>query len=229
MHSYLNICISIFSENGVAGTDSQRCPYYGVKASEEFAKISTCDVVRLENSGKSGDGTYCSHWDEECMKHELMTGIINFGGGNPLSRITVGGLEDLGYTNLDYSAADTYTAADLGTGCTCRRRSLTESTSPLLRSLVKTLVDDLPKELPRKLSEEVRQYAYDQGLKFLRQDPTNVASVVGSLFNTTTGTKSLDSNDAKYVGNRMVSVLVQDGPDGDIYGVHVRNPNYNPQ
>jgi hypothetical protein len=158
-----------------------------------------------------------------------MTGIINFGGNNPLSRISVGSLEDLGYTNLDYSAADTYTAADLGSECGCKRRSLTEISSPLLRSLVKTLVDDVPKEPPRKLSEEARQYAYEKGLKFLQQDPTNVASVVGVFFNSTTGTKSLDSSEARYVGNRMVSVLVQDGTDGDIYGVHVENPNYNAQ
>jgi Leishmanolysin len=216
-------------ENGVAGTDSQRCPYYGIKASQEFAKISTCTVVPLENNGKSGDGTYCSHWAEACLKHELMTGIINYGGNNPLSRITVGALEDLGYSNLDYSAADTYTAADLGTGCNCPRRSLTEITSPLLRSLVTSLVDDLPQESPRTLSEDARQYAYEKGLQFLRQDPTNVASVVGSFFNSTNATKSLDSKEAEYVGNRMVSVLVQDGPGGDIYGVHVLNPNYNPQ
>ena len=154
-----------------------------------------------------------------------MTGIINFGGNNPLSRITVGSLEDLGYTNLVYSAADTYTAADLGSGCNCRRRSLIES-SPLLRSLVHTLADDILKDRPRKLNEETRAYAYQKGLNFLQQDPTNAASVVAGLLNTTTGTTSLDSEEATYVGNRMVSVLVQDGPDGDIYGVHVYNPNF---
>jgi hypothetical protein len=160
------------------------------------------------------------------MKHELMTGTINFGGNNPLSRITVGSLEDLGYTNLDYSAADTYTAADLGNECDCRRRSLTEITSPLLRSLVKPLVDEPRRKL---ISEETRQYAYEKGLKVLQQDPTNAASVFGSLLNSTASTNSLDSEDALYVGDRMVSVLVQDGPDGDIIGVHVYNPKYDPQ
>ena len=151
-----------------------------------------------------------------------MTGVINFGGNNPLSRITVGSLEDLGYTNLVYSAADRYTASDLGSGCNCRRRALADSSSTLLRSSGK-------KGRPRKLSEETRAYAYQKGLEFLRDDPSNVASVVAGLLNTTTGTKSLNSDDALYVGNRMVSVLVQDGPDGDIYGVHVYNPDYFPQ
>ena len=57
------------------------------------------------------------------MKGELMTPLIS--GNNQLSRITIGSLEDLGYT-VDYTKADPYTTADLGTapGCICNGRSL---------------------------------------------------------------------------------------------------------
>ena len=52
-----------------------------------------------------------AHWDEatftnELMTPELMTPIINQ-GENPLSRITVGALEDMGY-QVNYAAADRY-------------------------------------------------------------------------------------------------------------------------
>lgn len=41
-------------------------------------------------------GTSFSHWDEETLNNELMTGFLNL-GENPLSRITAGSMRDLGY------------------------------------------------------------------------------------------------------------------------------------
>lgn len=42
-------------------------------------------------------GTSFGHWDEGTLFNELMTGFLNGGVVNPLSRITSGSLEDLGY------------------------------------------------------------------------------------------------------------------------------------
>ncbi|WP_297335203.1 hypothetical protein [Algoriphagus sp.] len=42
-------------------------------------------------------GTSYGHWDEETLFNELMTGFLNGGVANPLSRITSGSMEDLGY------------------------------------------------------------------------------------------------------------------------------------
>jgi hypothetical protein len=170
----------------------------------------------LENSGKNGDGTYCSHWDEQCLTNELMTGIINYGGPNPLSRITIGSLEDLGYT-VDYSTADTFTAANLGTGCACRRRHLKGEANNATSLHPFRSMHDKPNKRRRTLSNETRQYAIEQGLKFFKENPDEIPS--GSLFNKT-------KSGLTYVGNRMVSVLVRDGKDGPIYGVEVLNPDY---
>lgn len=41
-------------------------------------------------------GTRFSHWDEDVLDNELMTGFLNL-GENPLSRITAGSVRDLGY------------------------------------------------------------------------------------------------------------------------------------
>jgi hypothetical protein len=213
-----------FVAQGIAGTAQQRCPYRGVKATAEYKKISKCDVLPMENDGREGDGTYCAHWDEQCLKNELMTGFISFNGPNPLSRVTIGSLEDLGYP-VDYSTADSYTASSLGSGCSCRRRQLEHGEGTLLRSSSMKTDEPRHRRHLQQLSEETRQYAIEQGLKFFQQNPTPPKSVFGSLFNTTTE----EMNGVRYVGDQSVSVLVQDGPNGDIYGVHVDNPNYVPQ
>ncbi|WP_459556606.1 beta strand repeat-containing protein [Lacunimicrobium album] len=64
----------------------------------------------VENSG--GPGTADGHWREATLDNELMTGFLN-AGVNPISRITVGQWEDLGYV-VDYTAADPYAAPLVG-------------------------------------------------------------------------------------------------------------------
>src|SRR5215207_4498866 len=61
-------------------------------------------AIPVENSG--GSGTRDSHWRESTFNNELMTGFLD-SGANPLSRMTIGSLEDFGYT-VDYGAADGY-------------------------------------------------------------------------------------------------------------------------
>jgi hypothetical protein len=52
--------------------------------------------ARVEDSG--GGGTRGGHWDEEVYDNELMTGYVESGDAhNHLSRISLGGLKDLGY------------------------------------------------------------------------------------------------------------------------------------
>jgi leishmanolysin/Big-like domain-containing protein len=60
--------------------------------------------VPVENTG--GEGTADVHWREAVLSNELMTGFID-GGQNPLSRITIASLADMGYA-VDLAAADGY-------------------------------------------------------------------------------------------------------------------------
>jgi hypothetical protein len=65
--------------------------------------------VPVENTG--GSGTRDAHWREMIFRNELMSGFIA-GAGNPISRVTAGSLQDLGYVvNLD--AAEPYELPDL--------------------------------------------------------------------------------------------------------------------
>jgi hypothetical protein len=62
--------------------------------------------VPVENEG--GPGTHDTHWRESVFGNELLTGYVD-DGANPLSRVTVGSLADLGYV-VDLDAADAYAA-----------------------------------------------------------------------------------------------------------------------
>jgi Leishmanolysin len=65
--------------------------------------------VPVENTG--GPGTRNGHWRETVFRTELMSGFIS-GPGNPLSRMTVASLADLGY-QVDLNAAEPYHLPDL--------------------------------------------------------------------------------------------------------------------
>lgn len=65
--------------------------------------------VPVENQG--GPGTARAHWRESVFANELMTGFVD-APPNPLSRLTVAGLQDLGY-QVDLEAADPYELPDL--------------------------------------------------------------------------------------------------------------------
>jgi leishmanolysin len=54
-----------------------------------------------------GPGTRFSHWDEETFDEELMTGFISIGGSSPLSVMSIGSMEDLGYV-VSTAGADRY-------------------------------------------------------------------------------------------------------------------------
>ena len=60
--------------------------------------------VPVENTG--GPGTRDGHWRESVFGNELMTGFLN-PGKNPLSRLTVAALQDMGY-EISFDVADTF-------------------------------------------------------------------------------------------------------------------------
>ena len=77
-------------------------------ATAEYNAIfhTSATSVPVENTG--GSGTADAHWRESVFGNELMTGWLNSGITNPLSRITVASMADLGY-QVNMNAADSYT------------------------------------------------------------------------------------------------------------------------
>lgn len=81
--------------------------YTGINAVSAYDSLvsGVQTLVPLESGG--GTGTAGSHWSEAVFNEELMTGYIEPSLPMPLSIITVGALQDLGY-QVNYAAADLY-------------------------------------------------------------------------------------------------------------------------
>jgi hypothetical protein len=203
---------TLWVDQGIAGPDNQNCPYRGTNANREYRTISGCSTA-VPTELDFGEGTACGHWDEDCMGNELMTGFAN-GPISALSRITIGTLQDLGY-KVDYSRADAFGRANLGTGrgCTCRRRE--RSIMEMLHGETIQIGLSNPDTKRRRLSDEMKQVAIDYGLEIFARRAAAETNVVAD--------KKSKNKLVEYEKAQAVSVFVRDG-DG-IYGVVVRNQN----
>jgi hypothetical protein len=81
-------------------TDPQFLGAVGRQKYHDMGGLAT--NVPVEGTG--GAGTWNSHWRESVFENELMTGFIG-SGANPLTAMTIGSMQDLGYT-VDYSSAE---------------------------------------------------------------------------------------------------------------------------
>ena len=89
----------------VRGGGTVNPTFVGPAAMAEYARIKGLPAptpVPLEATG--GPGTAEGHWRESVFDDELMTGWID-SGANPLSRLTVAAMADLGY-KVDIDRAD---------------------------------------------------------------------------------------------------------------------------
>jgi PKD repeat protein len=99
------------------GTDPQ---YIGSNALREYQALGGTGNIKLENL--YGPGTCEGHWKENVFGTELMTGFLNGNVANPLSKMTLASMQDLGYS-IDLSKADSYTIPAAGTASVSARAS----------------------------------------------------------------------------------------------------------
>lgn len=78
--------------------------YRGVQGNIGNREVGASGSAVVENIG--GPGTARGHWKDSTYQNELMTGFLS-SGSNPLSRLTIRALADLGY-EVDVSQADSY-------------------------------------------------------------------------------------------------------------------------
>ena len=91
----------------IVGTGTVNPTFVGANAMREYAVLTsrpTPTPVPVENTG--GPGTRDGHWRESVFGDELLTGFLS-GANRPISRMSVGALEDMGY-EVDYEAADAF-------------------------------------------------------------------------------------------------------------------------
>jgi hypothetical protein len=103
---------TIWSRKGLlAGAGTNNPTFTGKAAKKEYGTLrgAAATAVPVENTG--GGGTADSHWRETVFANELMTGFVGK-AGNPLSRLTIASLQDLGY-DVDLAVAEKYKLPDL--------------------------------------------------------------------------------------------------------------------
>jgi hypothetical protein len=104
---------TLWNANGLLQGGGGSDPYFsGAHGIQEYQNMggTHANPVPVENTG--GSGTRDAHWRETLLTNELMTGWLS-GSSNPLSRLTVGSLDDMGYT-VNYGAADGFAASAPG-------------------------------------------------------------------------------------------------------------------
>lgn len=87
--------------------------YTGANAVREYSTLlgTTATSIPIQSTG--GPGTAGGHWDENTFRSELMTGYAENSPPMPLSRMTIGSLQDMGYV-VNYGAADPYVLPSTG-------------------------------------------------------------------------------------------------------------------
>jgi hypothetical protein len=98
---------TIWSIKGLIRDDGPNNPVFiGENAMREYGTLlgTAPRPVPVENTG--GPGTRGSHWRESVFNNELMTGFVDV-PPNPMSRLTVASLQDMGY-QVDVNAAEAY-------------------------------------------------------------------------------------------------------------------------
>ena len=98
---------TIWGTLGLTQNVGNEIRFTGSQAVAEYQSIfrTSDNFVPVETDG--GPGTAGGHWDEETFANELMTGFLDGGVANPISRVTVGALADMGYS-VNLAAADAY-------------------------------------------------------------------------------------------------------------------------
>ncbi len=119
----------------VFGVNTFNPIFTGTFARAEYESLGGSGAVPVENTG--GVGTAYVHWRESVFANELMTGFIG-GAPNPLSRLTIGSMRDLGY-GVDYGTADGFGGTAHRRERGVRLRQLREK--PLERPIVVTQPD----------------------------------------------------------------------------------------
>lgn len=167
--------------------DPSTCNYMGENANREWRELSGCEsTVPVKHDFLSG----CIHWDETCLNTESMSRFIEAdGSNNKVSKITLGALEDIGYT-VDYSKADDFTSDDISESCRCNSRRLgqelpsTSTHTTMVKSMNHKQIFERSRHLgpddPRQPGQDAEDNAIAFGLKILRERKSELHGFQGA-------------------------------------------------
>ncbi len=95
----------------ISGSGTQNPVFTGAAARTAYGQLKNTGPqdVPVENEG--GPGTAEGHWREVIFRNELMSGFVA-APGNPMSKVTVASLQDLGY-DVNLAAAEPFQLPNL--------------------------------------------------------------------------------------------------------------------
>jgi hypothetical protein len=88
------------------GAGTSNPTFRGTAAMKEYGKLKSVSTAPVPVENHGGQGTADSHWRETVFGSELMTGYVA-NPPNPLSRMTIASLQDLGYV-VNMGVAEPY-------------------------------------------------------------------------------------------------------------------------
>ncbi len=98
---------TLWKRKGLIGASGTANPVFlGQKARKAFGELKNGPPMDVPVENQGGPGTRESHWRETTFRTELMSGFIA-ASGNPLSKLTVASLADIGY-KVDLAAAEAF-------------------------------------------------------------------------------------------------------------------------
>jgi hypothetical protein len=103
--------LSLLADASLPPTNGTDPHFTGAQAIAGFNAVGGSSYnasAKVPVEDTNGPGTADSHWRETVFANELMTGFVELNGPNPLSRVTVASMADLGYT-VNLAGADPYT------------------------------------------------------------------------------------------------------------------------
>ena len=95
--------------NNVIPNTTTPTHFTGINAVREYNSLfgAAADPLGVPLLQTGPVGTIYDHWDDTTLGNELLTGELDLTGTNPLSVISVGAFEDMGY-GVNYAAAQPY-------------------------------------------------------------------------------------------------------------------------
>lgn len=93
--------------SGAGGSDPR---FTGPAALAEYNDIFMTSALDVPVEATGGPGTADVHWRESTFDHELLTGFLDTGFINPVSRISLASMQDMGYV-VNLAAAEDYDPA----------------------------------------------------------------------------------------------------------------------
>ena len=115
---------TIWQSRGLLSGATTPTPVFTGTAARQAYVLAGGPNAPVPVEGGGGAGTANAHWRESVFRSELMTGFI-VSAPNPLSRVTIGSLQDLGYL-VDYGTADPFSLATALQRLTAPPRQLRE-------------------------------------------------------------------------------------------------------